>query len=77
MAVKDLTIPVGDGGDRHIVVGLSDAGEVEIRQGGATITIGQERRTELVDALVVAYRAVDHMARRAQPRRDQEGRDDT
>ena len=66
MALTDLRIPVGVGKGEQIVVSLSPAGDVEIRQLGQTVTIGKEDRAELIDALIVAYKAVDQNDRRQQ-----------
>ena len=63
MAVVDLTIPVGKGERDEIVVCVTDAGEVELRQLGQVVTIAKERRVEFVDAVVVAYKALDHLAK--------------
>jgi len=63
MAVVDLTIPVGKGERDEIVVCVTDAGEVELRQLGQVVTIAKDRRVEFVDAVVVAYKALDHLAK--------------
>ena len=63
MALVDLTIPVGKGERDEISVQLTDAGEVELRQLGQVVTIAKDRRVEFVDAVVVAYKALDHLAK--------------
>lgn len=70
MALVDLTIPIGTHETDEILVRLTDAGEVELRQLGQVVTIGKGKRVEVLDALIVAYKAVDTMSRRreAKPR---------
>jgi len=66
MALTDLRIPIRMGEEDQIVVKLSSAGDVEIRQLGQAITVRKEDRAELIDALIVAYKAVDQNGRRQQ-----------
>ena len=70
MALTDLRIPIGTHETDEMMVTITDAGEVELRQLGQVVTIARSKRVEVLDALVVAYKAVDQITRRqeAKPR---------